>query len=170
LAPREYRIYTYTIFDLQHFFNESFARAYPQMLSQDKVDTHFIEQICRLNADPIFWSGMKTTDWLHDYLIRYVLMHFDYEYGPSSYMEDHVWRFINDRRDYRPSRKRTTVTLKKASTILGKTRDELKKMNRQELARLYRRKAQELHPDKGGDHDRFVGLTEAYHTVMHTKK
>ncbi|MCP4630635.1 MAG: J domain-containing protein, partial [bacterium] len=40
LNPREYKIYTYTIFDLQKFFYESFAAGNPEMLSQDKVDKH----------------------------------------------------------------------------------------------------------------------------------
>jgi curved DNA-binding protein CbpA len=43
-------------------------------------------------------------------------------------------------------------------------------MSRRDLVRLYRRKAQELHPDKGGDHDKFVRLTAAYHEVIKTKK
>ena len=60
--------------------------------------------------------------------------------------------------------------MKEASTILGESEAELKKMSRRELVHLYRRKAQELHPDKGGDHDKFVSLTEAYHELMRTKK
>jgi hypothetical protein len=39
-----------------------------------------------------------------------------------------------------------------------------------ELARQYRQKAQQLHPDKGGDHDKFVKLTEVYHELLRTKK
>jgi hypothetical protein len=170
LAPREYKIYTYTILNLQQFFNESLARSYPQMLSQPKIDNHFIEQICRLNTDRFFWAGMKTTDRLHDYLVRYVLMHFDYDYGPGSFMEDYLRQFINSRREYRPPSRGAAFALKKASSILGKTKDELKKMSRKDLSRLYRRRAQELHPDKGGDHARFVSLTDAYHAVLQTKK
>jgi hypothetical protein len=170
LTPREYKTYTYTIFNLQQFFNESFARGYPQMLSQRKVDNHFIEQICLLNTDPFFWAGMKTTDRLHDYLVRYVLMHFDYDYAPGSFLEDYLRQFINSRREYRPPSRGAAFTLKKASSILGKTKDELKKMSRKDLSRLYRRRAQELHPDKGGDHARFVSLTDAYHAVLQTKK
>jgi hypothetical protein len=170
LNQREYKIYTYTIFDLQKFFYESFATGHPEMLSQDKVDAYFIEQICRLNQDPLFWMGMNLTDCLQNHLIRYVLMHFDYDYAPGSFLEDYLRQFINSRRDYRPPYKSTAVGPKEASTILGETQTRLKKMNRQDLARLYRRKAQQLHPDKGGDHDQFVRLTEAYHELMKTKK
>ena len=170
LNPREYKIYTYTIFDLQKFFYESFANRNPQMLSQDKVDEYFIEQVCRLNLDPLFWAGMKTNDRLHDYLIRYVWMHFDYDYGPGSFLEDYLRQFINSHRDYRRPYKSTSISLKAASTVLGESQATLKKMSRQDLARLYRRKAQELHPDKGGDPDKFVRLTEAYQDVMKMKK
>jgi len=170
LNPREYKAYTFTIFDLQQFFHESFAKNNPQMLSQDKVDEHFIEQACRLNLDPLFWAGLKTTDRLHDYLVRYVLMHFDHDYAPGSFMEDYLRQFINSRREYRPPYKSTAASLKEAGTILGESEAELKKMSRRELVHLYRRKAQELHPDKGGDHDKFVSLTEAYHELMRTKK
>ena len=60
--------------------------------------------------------------------------------------------------------------MKKASTAFGETQEVLKKMSRKEFARLYRLKAMELHPDKGGDHDEFVKLTEAYHALLKTKK
>ena len=170
LSPREYKSYTYTIFDLQRNFHQSFANSNPQMLSQAKVDEHFIEQICRLNLDPIFWAGTEATDRLHDFLVRYVLMHFDYDYAPGSFMEDYLREFINSRREYRPPYISAAASLKEASTILGISAVNLKKMSRQDLIRLYRRKAQELHPDKGGDHDQFVSLTEAYHELIKTKK
>ena len=170
LAPREYKTYTYTIFNLQQFFYESYAKNHPEMLGQDKVDAHFIEQVCRLNSDRNFWAGMKTDSRLHGYLVRYVLMYFDYEYAPGSFMEDYLRQFINNHRDYRPPFKSATLTLKNASTVFGETKEALKKMNRRELVRLYRRKAQKLHPDKGGDQRAFVGLTEAYHDLMKLKK
>jgi len=170
LSPREYKSYTYTIFDLQQYFYESFANSNPQMLNQSKVDEHFIEQVCRLNQDPLFWAGMDATERLHDYLVRYVLMHFDYDYAPASFMEDYLREFINSRRDYRPPPENAEVSLKEARTLLGISRSQLNNMSRRELVRLYRRKAQEWHPDKGGDHDKFVSLTEAYHALIKTKK
>ncbi|UCD80649.1 MAG: J domain-containing protein [Desulfobacterales bacterium] len=170
LVPREYKTYTYTIFNLQQFFYESYSKNHPEMLSQEKVDAHFIKQICRLNTDRNFWGGMKTGDRLHDYLIRYVLMHFDYDYAASSFMEDYLRQFINSRRDYRPPFKSTALTLKNASAIFGESKEALKKMSRKELARLYRRKAQQLHPDKGGNHKKFIKLTEAYHALLKTRK
>jgi len=170
LTPREYKAYTYVIFDLQQFFYESYAKNSPQMLSIDKVDEHFIEQVCRLNTDRSFWAGMKTGDNLHDYLVRYVLLYFDHDFAPSSLMEDYLRQFINSRRDYRAPYATVALTLKKASTAFGETQAVLKKMSRKEVARLYRLKAQQLHPDKGGDHDEFVNLTDAYHALLKTKK
>ena len=169
LAVREYKTYAYVIFDLQQYFYESFARSNPQMLSQDRVDEHFIEQVCRLNTDRFFWAGMPSGDGLNEYLVRYVLMYFDHDYGPGSFMDEYLRQFINNRRDYRSPYKSSTFALKEASAILGQSQDELKKMSRNELTRQYRQKAQKLHPDKGGDQDQFVKLTEAYHDLLRTK-
>ena len=171
LNPREYKLYTFTIFNLQHFFYESFAKTQPQMLNQDRVDDFFLDRICRLNSDASFWAGMPTpdSDRLHRHLVRYILMHFDYDYAPGSLLEDYLRQFINSRRDYRPPYKSRAASLKAAGRILGESVDNLKKMNRREIARLYRRKAQKLHPDKGGDHDKFVKLTEAYHDLIRRK-
>jgi hypothetical protein len=170
LNPREYKAYTDTIFNLQQYFYQSFAPSYPQMLSQTKVDEHFIERICRLNRDTLFWAGMEISDRLHEYLVRYVLMHFDYDYAPGSFMEDYWRQFINSRREYRPPFRSTAASLTEASSLLGLSSADLKKMSRRELIRLYRRKAQQWHPDKGGDQDKFVKLTEAYHALIKTKK
>lgn len=169
LALGELKTYAYVIFDLQQYFYESVARHYPQMLNQAKVDEHFLEQVCRLNIDPAFWAGMPFADGLHEYLVRYVLMYFDYDYGSNSFMDDYLGQFINSRRDYRPPPGSNSLSLKEASTVFGRSTQELKKMSARELTRQYRQTAQKLHPDKGGDHDKFVKLTEAYHQLLKTK-
>ena len=170
LSIREFKTYVYVIFDLQHYFYESVARSNPQLLNQTKVDEYFIEQVCGLNTDPIFWTGGPSQDGLNEYLVRYVLMFFDYDYVPGSLMDEYLRQFINSRREYRPPYKNSTLTSKETSAIFGQTKEELKKMSRKELARRYRQKAQKLHPDKGGDHDKFVKLTEAYHELLRTKR
>ena len=96
-------------------------------------------------------------------------MYFDYDFTPRSWVEDYIRNFINSRRDYQAPFKVDSVTLKQASTIFGESKEVLKKMSRQELVKLFRRKAQELHPDKGGDHEKFVDLTHAYHVLLSTK-
>ena len=170
LSPREYKAYTYVIFDLQRFFYESYAKNAPQMLSIDKVDAHFVEQVCRLNGDRSFWAGMKPGDRLHHYLVRYVLMYFDHDFAAGSMMEDYLRQFINDRRDYQMPTATPASILKNGSSAFGEPQALLKRMSRKELARLYRQKALDMHPDKGGNHDEFVKLTDAYHALLKMKK
>jgi hypothetical protein len=170
LSSREYKAYVYVIFDLQQFFNGSFATGSPQTLSREKVDVQFVEQVCHLNMDRSFWDGMKTDDSLHGYLVRYVIMYFDHDFAPRSFMEDYIRQFINSHRAQRAPNETIASTLKRASTAFDESQSVLNKMNRKEFARLYRLKAMELHPDKGGDHDKFVNLTEAYHDLLRTKK
>jgi len=170
LALREYKNYVYVVFELQQFFYESYAKNAPQSLSADRVDGHFIEQICRLNSDRSFWAGMKTDDSLHSYLIRYVLMYFDHDFASRSFMEDYIRQFMNNHRDHPAAYRASVSILKRASAVFGESQETLKKMSRQEFASLYRLKAMKLHPDKGGEHDQFVNLTAAYHDLLKTKK
>ncbi len=170
LNPREYKAYAYVIFNINRFFTESFAKKRPQDLKQSDVDEYFVDEICKLNQDGTFWAGMPTTTSLHAYLIRYLLMYFDYDFAPRSWVEDYIRNFINAHREYQSPFKAGSVTLKHASSIFGESREVLKKMSRQELVRLFRRKAQEFHPDKGGNHEKFVDLTHAYHVLLKTKE
>ena len=169
LHGTELKSYVYSIFDLQKFFTGSFAKSVPHFLNQVKVDDYFLKEICSLNDDPIFWAGMDQSDQLHESLVRYAIMFFDFDYEPRSFMEDYIRNFINSRRDYRPPSRMRSVTLGEASTLFKASKDSLDKMGRSDLARLYRRRAQKLHPDKGGDHDTFVKLTEAYHSLLAQK-
>ncbi len=170
LNPREYKAYAYVIFDINRFFSESFAAKKPQFLKQGDIDEYFVAEICKLNGDPAYLAGMTTDGWLHEYLIRYVLMFFDYDFAPRSWVEDYIRNFINSRRDYQPQSQHGTVTIKEASSIFGETEDALKKMSRQELSRFFRRRARKFHPDKGGDQEKFVELTRAYDSLLRTKK
>ena len=170
LNPREYKAYAYVIFNINQFFTQSFAKKRPQYLEQSDVDEYFIDEICRLNQDRAFWTGMPTESSLHEYLIRYILMYFEYDYDPRSWVEDYIRHFINSHRDHQMPFNTGSVTLEKASSIFGESKAALKKMNRQELVRLFRRRALELHPDKGGNHEKFVELTQAYHMLLKSKK
>ena len=170
LKPSEYKAYTYSIFNLQHFFSEGFAKETPQMLDQKKVDEYFLDQLCALNQDKVFWFGIDTGDWLHAYLTRYLVMYFDYEYAPRSFVEEYIRKFVDSRRDYRPVFSTSSALLDEASSIFGESKASLKEMNRRSLARLYRRRAQRFHPDKGGDHEKFVKLSQVYHALLKTKK
>ena len=170
LNPREYKAYAYVIFNVNQFFTESFAKKRPQYLKQSDVDDHFIDQICKLNQDRTFWAGMQTESSLHEYLIRYILMYFDYDYAPRSWVEDYIRHFINSHRDYQMPFHAGALTLEKAGSIFGESKETLKKMSRKELVKLFRRRALELHPDMGGNHEKFVELTQAYHVLLKGKK
>lgn len=169
LAVREYKTYAYGIFNLQDFFTQWFAKTSPKLLDQKAVDEHFMEEICRLNSDTAFWGGMETGDSLNEYLVRYAVMYFDYDYAPKSFVEEYIRKFINSRRDYSPSFKSRKANLEEAGVLFKITPEELKKMTRKDLVRLYRRRIQKLHPDKGGDHDKFIKLTRVYHHLLKTK-
>jgi hypothetical protein len=170
LNVREYKTYTYVIFNLQDFFTQWFARTAPKMLDQRAVDEHFLEEICRLNGDQMYWSGMETGGVLHEYLVRYVVMYFDYDYAPKSFIEEYIRKFINSRRDYRPPLKFRKTDLNNAGDLFKTSPESLKQMNREDLVRLYRKRIQKLHPDKGGDHNAFIRLTRVYQELLRTKK
>jgi len=169
LTPREYKTYAYVIFNLQNFFTQWFARSAPKMLDQKAVDEHFLAEICRLNSDPTFWWGMETDETLNEYLVRYAVMYFDYDYAPKSFIEEYVRKFVNSRRDYRPPFTSRRANMEEAGVLFNETPEALKKMSRKEMVRLYRKKIQKLHPDKGGDHDAFIRLTRVYHQILKTK-
>ncbi len=169
LNIREYKAYAYVIFDIGRFFSESFAAKKPQFLKQSDIDDFFIAEICKLNGDPVFWAGMAADEWLHEYLIRYLFMFYDYDFAPRSWVEDYIRNFINSRRGHQFTNQSASVTMKEASSIFGETENTLKKLNRQELSRLFRRRARALHPDQGGDQEKFVELTRAYDALLRTK-
>jgi hypothetical protein len=170
LRPREYKTYTYAIFNLQQHFQQRCAGSHPEFLDPDEVDRCFIDEVCRLQRDASFWAGMEQAgDRLSDYLVRYAIMYFDHEYAARALAEEYLRDFINRHRQYRPPPS-VILRMEEMAAIFGRSREALKKMNRRDLWRLYRRKAQELHPDKGGDHERFVKLNEAYHRLLRTKR
>ena len=168
LRPREFKAYTYAVFDLQRFFYQHFARDTPEFLDPDDVDAYFIGEVCQLHDDALFWAGMEAGNRLSDYLVRYVIMYFDNDYPQRSAAAEYIRDFMNRHREYRPPAL-VMLSMQEIAAVFGKSREVLKKMSRRDLWRLYRRRAQELHPDKGGDHEHFVKLNEAYHKLLRTK-
>lgn len=169
LDRSEFKAYVYVIFYLQKYFTELIAKSMPEGLNPNKVDQYFLEEICRLNSDRDFWSGMDTEGKLHEYLIRYVVMFFDSEYGRSSFLDDYIRDYMDSKRRYVPPRRGVSVILDEASTIFGVKKDVLRKMSKKSLTRIYRQMAQKLHPDKGGEKEKFVKLSEAYHELLKSK-
>lgn len=169
LNPREYKQYVYVIFDLQRYFRSSSARSIPQALDQDELDRYFIKDVCRLHNEDYFWAGLVKGDELHEYLVRYVLMFFDYEFDGGSAWDEYLQNFINSRRFYRPPPTKSTITITEIVEIFGIPEEKLKTLNKNDLTKLFRQKAHELHPDKGGEHDAFVRLSKAYKQLLRRK-
>ena len=166
LPPREYQQYLFATFDLQRHFAESYARSIPEALNRERLDTLFVEEVCRLAADRDFWRGYARSGRLPEPLVRYLILYFDTT-------PDEPVRFGRFGRASRARRFHRTayadtgrMSRQQAADLFGLAGDQLAALNRRELTRLYRRKAHELHPDKGGDSDRFVRLTAAYEELL----
>jgi hypothetical protein len=171
LKPREYALYVYSFLHLRRFFDEIVAGKMPQALDQEKLDQIFLQEICNLNSDPEFWAPDQPVSSLHPYLRRYLIMYFDFAFGPSTYLEDILMDFMARHRFHqRPPRQKAAMSPDETSRIFGVPKDELQSMSQRQVTRIYRRLAKKLHPDQGGDHDEFVSLNQAYTILMERKK
>lgn len=166
LPAKELKNYIYVIFDLQRHFRAVFAREMPAAIDPVKVERHFIDDICRVNRDTDLWQEMGFNSFLNDYLKRYVIMFFDNVYKESTYLNDREFEQFNRRRYHRQHTRPTDAVYADAARIFGKSENELKKMSKRELKKRFRKKAQELHPDKGGDHDTFVQLSKVFEELL----
>lgn len=169
LQPGNYLQYVYAIFNLQQYFSQSFAPWLPESLALDEMADHFEKELCRLNRDRRFWQKEKTIDSLHHHLVRYLIMFFDYTPARRSFFEDFAKSFMAGHRTFRWPERKQSRPPEKVSEIFATPYEELKKMPREQLNRLYRKKAMQLHPDAGGDHDLFIELTEIYNELLRNK-
>ncbi len=160
LSHRELKSYVYTIFDLQRFFKGFLAKKMPHALDQGKVDAFFIQEICCLNQ-----RLFRQSSHLHDYLIRYVVMFFDHPYGDTVLLEE-MERDFRFRSRFFHHPPKPAVSRSRAREIFNLTAAELTVMDKPSLARKFRKLARKHHPDRGGSHDRFVELSEAYQTLL----
>ncbi len=166
LSPAEYKRYIFAIFDLQRFFTERYARSMPNVLNQEKLDEFFLQELCRLDRDSAFWQGFKRQKILSPYLVRYLVMFFDYDFPGSESWNNFARLFEQSRRNARRQRGMMKMSINAASSVFGVSRTELAAMDKKQLTALYRKKAHKLHPDKGGDHDLFIELTTAYNELL----
>ncbi len=169
LQPGHYLQYVYAIFNLQRYFHQSFAPWLPESLAFDEMAEHFEQELCQLNKDPRFWQEEQPGQFLHRHLTRYLFMFFDYTPGRRSFFTDFAKSFMAGHRTFRWPERQTARTAEKISEIFATPYEQLKKMNRAQLNRLYRQKAMQLHPDRGGDHDLFIELTTIYNELLTTK-
>jgi hypothetical protein len=169
LKPYERKAYVYVIFDLQRFFSELCAKTMPQALNQESVDNYFVQELCRLNEDRGFWAGLPVRDRLQDYLVRYLLMYFDLEYGRNDFLQNLINQFRNAHRRHR-WREKKRMPIEEAGAVFGIAAAELSRMTRRQVTRHFRRRALQCHPDQGGKPTEFIRLSEAYKSIMQSKK
>lgn len=172
LEPQELSLYVYSFMYLRRFFQELIAGRMPQGLDQQRLEDLFISEICDLNNDSLFWQGTRKPADLHPILVRYVIMFFDYPLASDSFIRDHMEDFIagTRRRAANLPRKKTDFTDEEAEKLMGVSSRSLGTMSGKELTKIYRSRVMEMHPDKGGDHDRFIKLMEIYRALLSRKK
>ncbi|NDY72981.1 J domain-containing protein [Desulfobacter hydrogenophilus] len=163
LKRKDLKSYIYTALDLHRFFKGFMAKQMPHALDQDKVEAFFIQELCLLNKE-LF--GL--TSRLHEYLIRYAVMFFDHTYGDSVLLDDMVkdFQFRQRSRGFKPPAATRQLALSQAFKIFNLTAKSLETMDKKDLARKFRRLARQHHPDRGGSHDRFVELNNAYQALL----
>lgn len=169
LEPGSYLQYVYAIFNIQKNFHQSFAPWLPEALAREEMGDHFLTELCRLNGDSRFWQGENVDYSLHHHLKRYLIMFFDYRPVSQTFLNDFARAFMADHRKFRWPEKQNSKSPVEISKIFTTPFEDLKKMDSDQLSRLYRKKAMHLHPDKGGDHDLFIELTEVYNELLRTK-
>lgn len=170
LPHREVRPYLYTAFELQAYFRKHLLAQHPEALDPEKVDDFFLTELCAMNRNTAFFSGVcgHSQSSLHSYLTRYAILYFDHSFdvstGWTQYLRDYVRRSSNARQRHGG----THLTKDHALHVLGISKQESSTLTPKELLARYRHLAKEHHPDRGGDHDRFVELTEAYQCLLRT--
>ena len=170
LPPHEIRPYIYTSFHLQTHFMDRLTRNHPSALDPEKVDDFLVDDLCRLNSDKRFFSGVDRRDFqtLHPYLIKYLTQYFDNAFEPgtvwSEYVEDFLWKHQFHRQS--KASPGASPSEEKACLCLEISMEDFQGMDRTKLRRCYRRLAKKTHPDGGGNQERFVEIKEAYEFLL----
>ena len=170
LPPHEIRSYIYTSLHLQTHFRNLRTRHHPSALEPEKVDHFFVEELCRLNRDQWFFSGVGQWDFqtLHPYLIKYLTQYFDSEFESgtvwSEYVEDFLWK--HQFHKPKETHSNSSSAEKAACRCLEITFEDFQEMDQMKLRRCYRRLAKRTHPDGGGSKERFVEIKAAYEFLI----
>ncbi|XCN73259.1 MAG: hypothetical protein Q3M24_00415 [Candidatus Electrothrix aestuarii] len=146
----------------------------PYALNSDELDRYFLQELCRLDQEPLFWQGFEREDKLPPSLVRYVVMFFDFSFpqagvGSGFTRGSYAYGGGGGQQAGGEKPRQPHMAPKEAASILGVSQAELDAMSKADLTRLYRKKAHELHPDKGGEHEEFVALSTAYNEVLRNK-
>lgn len=170
LQPHEKKNYIFAVFNIAGHFQSEIARKFPQALSEEKVDACFMEELCRLNADAVFWADLPMTGLLHEYLVRYACWFYDTAFEGGGYLDDLIWQFKRRHHGFRPPPPHRHMPEEEALSVLGIDPSEIKGMTLQTLTRHYRRMAKRHHPDRGGGHNAFIRLNQAFEDVLRRLK
>jgi hypothetical protein len=176
LPPHEIRTYLFTALHLQTHFRHLLTRHQPWSLNPDKVDHYFTEDLCRLNQDEAFFRGVGEHEpqWLHPYLVRYLILYFDEGFDPQFRRRADADNFVRGQgfSRSRPPRKTSGLSIleKEACGWLGFSPAQFAQMDRSELVSHFRQRAMECHPDRGGDPEAFVKIQEAYVRLRRRKQ
>jgi hypothetical protein len=165
LPGDEARHYVHATLNLQRHFASLAARTMPEALDPAQLDEAFMHEFCLLYDDDVFAFGLPGG--AHRYLRRYACMHFDFDFAAAAGFERVFQDFMNDFRRHRPRPK--PVAPERVRELFGMGMPEIRSMTRREFARVFRKKAMSMHPDKGGDHDAFVELLETYKRIVSSK-
>ncbi len=169
LQEFELKSYLYAALNLQQHFSEAFARSIPQALPPEKIDAAFLHEFCLLNDNREFWQERTDYSRLPDYLTRYLILFFDSSFPRQRRDHQQARDFMDDHRQFRWPERKDTVSKDDIANVFEESEETLRQADKKEVTRLYRKKAKSLHPDKGGDHEKFVRLTEAYEELLRSK-
>ena len=160
LEPSNLKSYVFTIFDLQSFFQGILAKQMPQALDPNKVETFFLKEICHINR-----HLFGLTSHLHTYMVRYLIMFFDNDYAYTLLLEEMERAFRFRHRSFDPPPPKA-FSARKARSLFKITKEEFKNLNKRGLRKIYRKLAREHHPDRGGSHNQFVEINNAYQILV----
>jgi len=159
LRPWERRGYLYGIFDIPSYFGYKMTRFIPDAQPLKDIDRFFLDSICQLNRDKNFFLGVD--DWdktkLHPYLQIYLFMYFDWAFKAPG---------INP--EYGKTKPRGK-TIEKYLKSMGLSLDEYENMSADDLSKYFKQQALKKHPDRGGSHEEFIILQNAYEMLLRRK-
>jgi len=170
LRAHERRMYVYSAFDLQRLFLSPLADRYPEAMDPDAMDDGFLEEVCRLQADPLLFLDEEGGNGLDPVLVRYVIMYFDNEFRAIHPEWDYIQDFMHRHRRHRKATGRQPhLPVEEACKSLDISQETFGQLSLKQLAQHYRKKALEHHPDRGGTHEQFIHLTKAYKDLLARK-
>ena len=155
LRPKEVVAYIYTAFALWEYFPGRISRFIPEAALIEELDRFFLEALCKVAEDEGYRMGLSEGEVLREYLYRYVILYFDHTEAERQFFEDRQqgkwWR---------------REVVDKAARYFGFSPESLEKLSRKELLAIFRAKAKELHPDRGGDKEAFIRLRKLFEELM----